>query len=486
MRLRWSHKVLFPRRSECPLLPHLDLRQRLRVLVLVRFVVAFAIVLGAPFASAVVGIEDLAVGSLCLLAAALFLCNLVTYVAIRPYRHSRESAEGARVFLERVLHFSVATDFIGLTVALWLVGGPFSPFKAFFIFNVIIASVLLSRRAAFTHALVAFTLLAALVISTWQGWIPGHYPRGAVAEGTSLSGQYVFTVLMVQGLLIMLTALLTTHLMSVLRDNTQKLVESNLALARMSQLRQDFLHIALHNLRSPVGVASMHLSNLANGYGGPLTESQQDWIGRSQSRLHELTKFLHDLECLAALETGELEQQAEMADIGAIVTELVEDNRDLVERSGHTLAVEAPADRAEVKGIPRLIREALANYLTNAIKYTPDGGRIRIRVLDAAGFVRVEVEDNGIGIAEKDQKRLFCEFVRIPRADTPLGEVAGSGLGLYIVQRIAEMHGASIGIQSREGEGSTFSIAFPKSGQLDSSPAAPLGTIMEAERRARA
>jgi signal transduction histidine kinase len=453
-----------------PFLPYLHLGQRLQGLVLVRFVVVLAIVLGACFASCVVGIENLDVGALCMLAAALFLSNVVTLLLVLPYRHDRERAEGARVFLEWVLHFTVAVDFVGLTVALWLVGGASSPFKAFFIFNVIISSVLLSRRAAFAHALLAYALLSGLIIGMWQGWIPGHYPQGAVSGEMVLSGEFVFTVLMVQGLLIALTALLTTYLMGVLRDSAQQLIDTNHKLERLSQVRRDFLHIALHNLRSPVGAVSMHISNMANGYGGALTEAQQEWIERSQYRLQELTKFLHDLEYLAALETGDLGQHAEIVDIGEIVEELVENNRDLVAEAEHTLTLEKDDNLPQVKGISRLIREALANYLTNAMKYTPKGGRITVRVLNRADVVRVEVEDSGIGIAEEDQDRLFCELVRIQHNDASLGEVAGSGLGLYIVHRIAEMHGARIEVKSRVGEGSTFSMSFPVAGPIAGNP----------------
>lgn len=457
-------------RRDCPLLLHLDLRQRLHGLVLVRFAVSLCIVAGAVFADRVVGISGLNVTGLSLLAVALFLCNTIYWLAVR-YHHIFSHGFGARDrFLVRVLHVSVATDFIGLTVALWLVGGPFSPFKAFFIFNVIVASMLLSPRAAFTHASVAFVLLSGLVIGTWQGWIPVHYPEGAVVSGMQLSGKYVFTVLMVQGLLIMLTALLTTHLMHVLNRNSARLVETNQELESVSQLRRDFLQIALHNLRSPIGVVSMHLSNLANGYCGPLSEEQAKWIGRSQDRLQGLTNFLHDLEYLTALETEDLEKQIVPTDIAVIAKELVLDHQELAEKADHSLTLEPAPGVAEAPGIPRLIREALANYVVNAIKYTPRGGHVIVRVLDEPEAVRVEVEDNGIGISEEDRKRLFREMVRIQTPGSPLGEVAGSGLGLHIVHRIATMHGASINVQSQPGKGSTFAIAFPKSRNPAKSP----------------
>lgn len=471
MELTQSHAMRLPWARACPLTPHPDLWKRLRVLVLVRFAVAPAIVFGALFAQRIVGIEDLNVRALSLLAGALFLCNVATWLAMRPFRDRRETS-AVETILERVLHFSVATDFILLTVALWLVGGPFSPFKAFFVFNVIIASVLLSARAAFAHAFVAFALLSGLVIGTWQGWLPAFYPRGAVAVAGAISGQYVFTVLTVQGLLIMLTALLTTHLMRVLRKSTQDLVETNVKLEHMSQLRRDFLQIALHNLRSPVGAVSMHMNNLAQGYGGTLSEEQQEWVERSQCRLRELVQFLNDLEVLATLETEELEQQAAEVDLGLLLGELLDGNRDLIDSAGHTVTLETDERDLQVHGIPRLIREALANYLTNAVKYTPKGGHIQLRVRDRGGFVRVEVEDSGIGISEADQARLFHELVRIHKEHAALGPVEGSGLGLHIVQRVAEMHGAQCGVHSSEGEGSTFYIEFPRAARVATGPAA--------------
>jgi len=267
--------------------------------------------------------------------------------------------------------------------------------------------------------------------------------------------------------------------MRVLRANTQALVEANEKLARVSQLRRDFLQLALHNLRSPVGAVSMHLSNLANGYGGPLGEEQRAWVSRSQCRLHDLTRFLHDLECLAALETGSLEHQAERVDIGPLAEELAEENRDLADQAGHTLAVDDGGGDTTVLGVPRLIREAIANYLTNAIKYTPRGGHIRLRVVDDGPRVRVEVEDTGIGIAGADLERLFHEFVRIPTAASALGPVSGSGLGLYIVRHIAEMHGAAVGVTSREGAGSIFSIAFPKAGPAETIPGEPRHAVVD-------
>jgi len=439
----------------------LRLGDRLYTFILIRFLVVGAIVVGAFFAPVVVGIQDLDVAGLVSLAAVLGGCNVITFLVVRPYHRNADRAAEARRFLEGVLHVTIFIDFICLTVAIWLVGGPQSPFQAFFIFHVIIASVLLSTRAAYIHTGIGYVLLTALVVGTWRGWIPPHYPRGAVPCGGILEGRYILTLLVVQGMLFALTALLLTHLMNLLRTDEAELVDANEELSRLSEMRRDFLHIAMHNLRSPVGAVSMMLSNMTSGYGGTLSEQHRQWVDRSQQRLEELSRFIHDLQFLSATEAGALEEHAEPVDMRDLLGRLVEENQDLARAREHVMTFESDDEAASVAGIPRLLREALVNLITNAITYTPEGGRITVRVQKRDQRVRVEVEDNGIGIALEDQGRLFQEFVRVQRDDAPTTKAPGSGLGLSIVRRIVEAHGGRVQIISELDKGSTFVVELP-------------------------
>ncbi len=441
----------------------MHLGDRLYTFIVVRFLVAAGIVVAAYFAHYIVGIQGLNLRAFVILAAVLFCCNSISYLIARPYRGNYERANARRELLILVMDISIAIDFLCLTAALWLVGGSQSPFQAFFIFNVIIASVLLSPRATFAYVVFGYALFALMVVGTWRGCIPAHYPDGAVPRpGTGpLDGRYVITVLVVQGLLFALTALLMTYLMRLLRDGARQLRESNRALDRLSKQRRDFLQIALHNLRSPIGAVSMLLSNLAGGYAGALNEQQGAWVDRAQLRLHELTAFLRDLESLALLESGDLEPYMQNIDLRALLENLVEENQDLVQQHRHTLTLEVAEDLRPLRGVPRLIREAVVNFLTNAVKYTLDGGRIAVRAMNREQCVRIEVEDNGVGIAYGDQTRLFQEFVRVHKTHAEVAKVPGSGLGLVIVRRIAEAHGGRIDVRSVEGQGSVFAIELP-------------------------
>ncbi len=439
-----------------------QLEEQLHDFVLVRYLVGVAIVAGAFFARHVVGIDSLDVPMLCALAGVLVLCNMAIHVLIRPYRSNRERASRNHRFLIRVFDLTIAADFICLTVALWLVGGAQSPFQSFFLLNIIIASVMLSPRAAYVNTLFAYLLLAGLTVGTWLGWIPAHYPEGAVPWPGPISGRFVLTILVVQGILFAATVTLTTHLMNLLRDGQRAVLNSNRELRRLSRHRRDFLNIALHDMRSPLSTADMLLGNLREGYGGELTEKQDHCVGRVQHRLSDIAAFLKDLETLATLNTGDLGQFAESLDICEILAELVWEYGKQAEMEGHELILDLTCEPNQIHGIPRLVREAVVNLLTNAIKYSVKRGRIEVRAVQRNNSVRIEVQDNGVGIAPEDQKLLFQEFVRVNKNNPATARIPGSGLGLFIVRRVAEIHGGSVSLESRQGEGSTFAIELPK------------------------
>jgi signal transduction histidine kinase len=445
-----------------PLFMHsLRLEDQLFDFVFVRFIVVAALIGGSYFAREVVGIAQLDVAALCLLALLLGLCNTITFALVRPYRGHHDQAEPRRWFLAWVLNFSIASDFLCLTIALWLLGGAQSPFQAFFIFHVIIASVLLAPQVAFVHTAIGYLLLAGLVVGTWRGWIPARYPEGAVPSGLPITGRFVVTVLAVQGMLFATTAILVTHLMRFLREGQRQALHANRELERLSRQRRDFLHIALHNLRSPVAAVGMHLNNLRAGYGGPLSERQEEWISRSQQRVTELTSFLNDLEYLAALNSGELQREVQVVNVPALLQELVAQNQDLAQARRHRLTLEIDPGLPNVGGFARLLREAVVNFITNAIKYTPEGGIIKVRAVRVEDVVRIEVADNGVGIPQEDQPRLFQEFVRVHKNKPGMTDIPGSGLGLYIVRQIVEAHGGRVDLKSAPGQGSIFAMELP-------------------------
>ena len=440
------------------LLHKVMLGERLYYYSLARFAVAGAIAAGCFGAAGVVGISGLHVSRLLMVAVVLGLYNVAVFIMVRPFR-DRQRASDMHSLLVGIMHGTIMLDFVFLTVVIWLVGGARSPFLAFYLFNLILASVLLSRNAAFAHAGVAYVFLALLVVGEWQGWFPAQSPGGAVPSAERIEARYVVTLLAVYGVLFALSSVMLTSLMQLLRSGERELREAKNESERLADLRREFLHIALHDLKSPVVAVAQHLYNLAVYMHKDLSEQESRCLKRCHLRLREQLKFLHDIETLASLETEEFRNHISSVDLCEVLPGVVEENMDLAQARGVSLELEPPAGQVNVAGIPRLIHEAVANLITNAIKYSPQGkGRVVVRAVAMDGAVTIEVQDNGIGIEQGDLPLLFQEFVQLPRRPKEIDDSVSSGLGLSIVRRIAEHFGGSVAVRSELNRGSVFSI----------------------------
>jgi len=440
------------------LLSHsLLLGERLYFFSRLRFLAAAGILTGVLFAIHVVGIEGLNLAALADTAIFLALCNLAVFFAVRPYRRPERAVTASRPLLW-IASATILLDYLVLTFTIWQVGGSQSPFLAFYVLHAIFASVMLSRRAAFAHATAGYLMLAALVLGEWLGWLPRLRPLGAVFGGPEDDFRVVWTLLFVYGLLVGATTYLATGIAARLRESERRLREAVLRLERLADLRRSFLHVMVHDLRSPVGAVTTLLDNLSSDLGGPLTEQQRQWVERADHRLRGALDLLRGLQVLADLETEPLTNLMVSVDLRAIVREVVEEHADLAQQRHQSLTAELPDSLPSVRGIAQLLREALVNYVTNAIKYAGEGRTILVRTRAQDAMVRVEVQDDGPGIPAEAQARLFQEFVRVSKGK---GSETGTGLGLSIVRRIAEAHGGQVGVQSTPGQGSCFFLTLP-------------------------
>lgn len=441
---------------------HLLQGKRLYIHAWMRYLVAAAIIVGSLFSTYVVGVHGLDIVQLLVCAGVLIAYNTVVIVYVKPLC-APEMAQRKRRLLTGLSHLTITLDYLVLTYLIWLVGGAESPFLAFYLLHVVVAGVMMSRKAVYAHALFGYLLLAGLVLSEGLGWIPKNRPEGAVPVGGSIELRYVLTVLAVYAMLMAATAFLTSSVAQLLREGEQRLRAANRELEQLSELRRAFLHIALHDLKAPLAAISTLLTNLSSEIGGPLTDQQKHWVDRAQTRFKDMLGFLRDLQTLAELEAGAIAKQAKLVDMHALLGKVVGEYQDLAAQRKQTLRTELPDRLPEVKGVERMLHEAVANYVTNGIKYTQEGGEIVVRVSARENRIHVEVQDNGRGIAPEDQKRLFREFVRIMPKDGSGAQVAGTGLGLSIVRRIVEAHGGRVGVESAEGQGSTFFLEIPSS-----------------------
>ncbi|MBN1485167.1 MAG: GAF domain-containing protein [Chloroflexia bacterium] len=227
-------------------------------------------------------------------------------------------------------------------------------------------------------------------------------------------------------------------------------------LKELDRVKSDFVATVSHDLRSPLttvrGFADM-LSIL-----GPVTPEQQGAVDKIRRAVAQMNDLIGDLLDLGKIEAG-IDLEMEPCDIQEIAEEAIDSLQPRAELKQHQLRLDIQAPPPPVMGNANRLRQALCNLVDNAIKYTPDGGLIQVRVGQQDQQVLIVVSDNGLGIAPQDQEQLFQKFYRV---NTPQTEnIPGTGLGLAMVRSIVEQHGGRIWVRSRLGEGSTFTFSLP-------------------------
>lgn len=234
------------------------------------------------------------------------------------------------------------------------------------------------------------------------------------------------------------------------------LARDTTALKRLETMRSDFVANVSHELRTPLTVVYGVAETLSDEVAGDPNLSRSVQLLREQAE--RMKHLVDDLLLLARLESGGAPTRGHWVDVPVMLAGLLEEGRLLSAGRGHELELEA-APGLLLLGNETELRSAFANLLFNAIHYTPDGGRIRVRwFADARGGV-LEVEDTGIGIEPQHIDRLTERFYRVDNGRSKTR--GGTGLGLAIVKHVLMRHRAQLHIRSTPGEGSTFSCIFP-------------------------
>lgn len=226
---------------------------------------------------------------------------------------------------------------------------------------------------------------------------------------------------------------------------------------RVDRIRRDFVANASHELRTPLTSIRGFVEALEDG-GLEETETARRFLSRIRANADRMASLVDDLLELSRLESGAQPPSLEELDCAAVVADVVASFTKIAARKSITLDA-APSPVPEVLGDGDRLRRLLEHLVDNALKYTPDGGRVTVRVEPEGTGARVCVEDSGPGIAPEHLPRLFERFYRVDTARSR--ELGGTGLGLSIVKHLAESMGASVKVTSVPGEGSVFAVRLP-------------------------
>lgn len=255
----------------------------------------------------------------------------------------------------------------------------------------------------------------------------------------------------------------------------------------VDRMKTEFVSIASHQLRTPMTGVKGVLSLLLDEVLGPLNGEQKNYLRRAYDANERLIALVNDLLNVSRIEQGRVQIHWETVQLDDVLRRVVGEFQSRAEHYRQTLSLEVNADHsAAVEGDPVRLREVFANLIDNAIKYTPEGGRIQVHLRPAPDDVVVDVSDSGVGIPPDKRAVLFQKFSRI---QNPLSaREFGSGLGLYFARSVVELHHGAIEVSSEPDHGSTFTVRLPRHPPVPSrqrtGPAERTGSMLTASRPA--
>jgi signal transduction histidine kinase len=392
-----------------------------------------------------------------------------------------------------LLHFQVFVDLFTLTMLLHFSGGLENPFSAYYLFVVVVGSILMTRRAAYVYAAAASFLWTALLMLEASGILPHHNLAGFRLPGRYLEPMHIISEAFVLASACFGVAYLSSNVVERLREEERELYEAssscelragelaelnrqlqesnlscelragelaslNLKLQELDKARSLFIRLVTHELRAPVAAIQSYLRLILDGY--VPQERLQEIIAKAEQRACDQLELIGDLLDLARTQDVKDATVIKPVDGAAILHDIVDMMQARIQDKGLTLNMQVSPDSPLVLASEEHVKQVWTNLVSNAIKYTPDGGEVTItwKPLDGERVQGI-VQDTGIGMAPEEAKRVFDTFYRTEAAKAMSHH--GTGLGLSIVQGIMARYHGRIWVESEVGKGSTFYFELP-------------------------
>ncbi len=350
---------------------------------------------------------------------------------------------------QRLANVQIYVDLSLLTYLVYFSGGLENPFIFYYIFHMILSGILLANRAAYLHAGFAVLLLSAMAAAEALGLIPSHPIPGFNAERLTPAvlagrlGAFASTLF--------IAVYFTTAIVNRLRVRERQLEEQD-------RLKSRYVMTVSHDIQAGLSAVEGLLMAVLQGFTETVGGKARELLARASERTHLLLRFVRDLLDLSRMR-AEAEVQRERVPLVPLIAGEAELYAGPLRSKGIEFRLENQAGDPVVYGNRTALAQLFNNLLSNAVRYTPAGGSVRVALRPAGNAAEVCVEDSGIGIAPEDLAHLFEDFYRAPNAKS--FSENGTGLGLSIVKQTVQMHDGAVRVESEVGRGTRFIVTLP-------------------------
>ena len=364
-------------------------------------------------------------------------------------------------------NIQISADWIALVSLVHYTGGIESPVIFYFIFHVIIAAFLLSKRACYFQAGFAILLITGLSILEYLHITPHVHIKELFPNPVYDNGLYLLSIIFFSITSLFFSAYLATSVNCRLRRRENEIVtlKDNItdAYNRLEELdreKSEFTYKVTHELRSPLSAIQSLLKSIEEGYAGEISQKARDLVVRSEKRTSFLITLVNGLLDLIASKIGKTKEvDTQLIDINVAVKDTLQLMQEKAKSKDLEIIINTTPKPSYIKIVPDDLDIILTNLIDNSVKYTKQGGTISISNTITSNEIKVEISDTGIGIIKDDLEKIFKEFYRSKNAKQ--NDMRGTGLGLSIVENLINQYGANIKIRSEVGKGTTVTVTFP-------------------------
>ena len=401
--------------------------------------------------------------SIYITAAGLALYNIIALLLLQQAKKDHSHNRWPPLTVRKIINFQMAADLLILTLLFHFSGGIENPFVIYYVFHMIIASILLSVWESYLQATLASGLLFLLVLLEYRGVIPHHCLDEFVAVDQFDHAPYVFGRLAVVSSALYLVVFMASPITTRLRRQEQGYWQANQQLHQKDRIKDEYVERVTHDIKGHLAAIKSSLDVVAKGFAGPLEPKQQEFVDRAVDRTGVLAAFVRQLLKLTQMRLSNTVQVDEFA-LDAAIQSALEGARVRAADKQIQLKSETKGQLFSLSGDRLSVEEMITNLVLNAIKYSPEGASVEVTAAEDSEQIRVSIKDNGIGIPQDELPRVFDEFYRASNARAK--EKDGTGLGLSIAKQIVERHGGKIWAESQLGQGTTVGFTLSKSCEM--------------------